>query len=221
LTSFGQLKEKYNDAPKSIESLGEECTAIENVLVSLETFIKNTNRDVKQDEDLCKQVSEVIKGTEDVMSQLQLEMDEIVRPGEQGAWEKRLKRLPFMGSDREIQATHKLLHARKQSLELILTCWTRFVTTLEEPIRLLTLPSSDGERMRNELDKIRTTLEQSLSRSHWQALLNGFTRAAGSSSESVATSSKSPKSVESVTEYDKTGELSTHLVSSVICVIQA
>lgn len=98
------------------------------MLHSLETFVNNINRDVEQDEDLLNQVSEVIKGTDDVMSQLQRRMNRIVKPGEQSAWEKRLNKLRFMWNDREIQATHKRLHARKQSLELILTCWTRFVT---------------------------------------------------------------------------------------------
>lgn len=129
MATFGQLRDSYKEAPKSIESLGDECVAIGNVLHSLETFVKNINRDVEQDEDLLKQVSEVIKGTDDVMSQLQRRMNRIVKPGsEQGAWEKRRKILRFMWNDREIQATHKRLHARKQSLELILMCWTRFVT---------------------------------------------------------------------------------------------
>jgi hypothetical protein len=127
LTTFGQLRDSYREAPKSIESLGDECVAIGNVLHSLETFVNNINRDVEQDEDLLKLVNKEIKGTDDVMSQLQRRMNRIVKPGEQGAWEKRLKKLRFMWNDREIQATHKRLHARKQSLELILTCWTRFV----------------------------------------------------------------------------------------------
>ena len=127
LATFSQLRDNYKEAPKSIESLGDECVAIGNVLHSLESFVKNINRDVEQDEDLLKQVSEVIKGTDDVMSQLQRRMDRIVKP-EQGAWEKRPKVPRFMWNDREIQATHKRLHARKQSLELISTCWTRFVT---------------------------------------------------------------------------------------------
>lgn len=128
MTTFGQLRDNYKDAPKSIESLGDECVAIGNVLHSLEAFVNNINRDVEQDEDLLKQVSEEIKGTDDVMSQLQRRMNRIVKPGERGAWEKRLKILRFMWNDREIQATHRRLHARKQSLELILTCWNRFVT---------------------------------------------------------------------------------------------
>ena len=128
MTTFGQLRDNYKETPKWIESLGDECVAIGNVLHSLETFVNNINRDVEQDEDLLKQVSEVIKGTDDVMSQLQCRMNRIVKPGEQGTWEKRLKILRNMWGDREIQATHKRLHARKQSLELILTCWTRFVT---------------------------------------------------------------------------------------------
>jgi hypothetical protein len=128
LATFSQLRDNYKDAPKSIESLGDEYVAIGNVLQSLETFVKNINRDVEQDEDLLKQVTEEIKGTDDVMSQLQRRMNRIVKPGEQGTWEKRLGKLRFMWNDREIQATYKRLHARKQSLELILTCWTRFVT---------------------------------------------------------------------------------------------
>ena len=199
----------------SIESLGDECVAIGNVLQSLEGFVKNINRDVEQDEDLLKQVSEEIKGTDDVMSQLQRRMNRIVKGGEQGAWEKRLKILRFMWNDREIQATHKRLHARTQSLELILTCWTWFVNTLEGHFRLLTLPSADSARMRNELHKVRTMLEESFTRSHQQTLLNGSIGEAGSSSETIVGSSKSLKPGESVTEYDKPGQLTIYSTPNV------
>ena len=213
MATFGQLRDNYKDAPKSIESLGDECVAIGNVLHSLEDFVKNINRDVEQDEDLLKQVSEVIKGTDDGMSQLQRRMNRIVKPGEQGTWRKIVR---FMWNDREIQATHKRLHARKQSLELILTCWTRFVNTLEGHIWLLTLPSADSARMRNELSEVRAMLEESFTRSHQQALLNGSIGEAGSSSETFVGSSKSPKPGESVTEYDKPGELTIYSTPAVL-----
>ena len=81
---------------------------------------------------------------------------------------------------------------------------------LEKYIRLLTLPSADGARMRNELDKVRAMLEESFTRSHQQTLLNGSIGEAGSSSETLVGSSKSPKPGESVTEYDKPGELTIY-----------
>src|ERR1700743_71273 len=58
--------------------------------------------------------------------------------------------------------------------------------TLEEHIRLLTLPSSDGARMRNELDKVRAMLEESFTRSHQQALLNVSISESSSTSETLA-----------------------------------
>lgn len=82
--------------------------------------------------------------------------------------------------------------------------------TLEEHIRLLTLPSADSARMRNELDKVRTMLEESFTRSHQQALLNGSISDASSSSETLVGSSKPPKAGESVTEDDQPGELTTY-----------
>lgn len=84
--------------------------------------------------------------------------------------------------------------------------------TLEEHIRSLTLPSADGARMRNELDKVRAMLEESFTRSHQQALLNGNIGEACSSSETLVGSSKSPKPGESVTEYDKPGELTIYSI---------
>jgi len=72
--------------------------------------------------------------------------------------------------------------------------------------------------MRNELDKVQTMLEESFARSHQQALLNGSISEAGSSSEILAGSSKSPKYGESVTEYDKPGELTIYSTPSVSCV---
>jgi hypothetical protein len=87
--------------------------------------------------------------------------------------------------------------------------------TLEEHIRLLTLPSADGARMRNELDKVRTMLEESFARSHQQALLNGSISEAGSSYETLVGSSESPKHGESVTEYDKPSELTVYSTPSI------
>jgi hypothetical protein len=86
--------------------------------------------------------------------------------------------------------------------------------TLEGHVRLLTLPSADGARMRNELDKVRTMLEESFTRSHQQALLNGSIGEAGSISETLVGSSKSPKPGESVTEYDKPSELTIYSTPS-------
>ena len=88
--------------------------------------------------------------------------------------------------------------------------------TLKEHIRLLTLPSADGARMRNELDKVRAMLEDSFTRTHQQALLNGSIGEAGSSSDTLVGSSKSPKPGESVTDYDKPGELTIYSTPSVI-----
>jgi hypothetical protein len=68
--------------------------------------------------------------------------------------------------------------------------------------------------MRNELDKVRTMLEESFTRSHQQALLNGSIGEAGSISETLVGSSKSPKPGESVTEYDKPGELTIYSTPS-------
>ena len=82
--------------------------------------------------------------------------------------------------------------------------------TLEEHFRLLTLPSADSARMRNELHKVRTMLEESFTRSHQQALLNGSIGEASSSSVTLAGSSKFPKPGESVTEYDTPGELTIY-----------
>jgi hypothetical protein len=87
--------------------------------------------------------------------------------------------------------------------------------TLEEHIRLLTLPSADGARMRNELEKVRTMLEESFTRSHQQALLNGSISEAGSSNETLVGSSESRKHGESVTEYDKPSKLTICLTPSV------
>ena len=70
--------------------------------------------------------------------------------------------------------------------------------------------------MRNELDKVRTMLEESFTRSHQQALLNGSIGEAGSSSETLVGSSKSPKPGESVTEYDKPGELTIYSTPAVL-----
>ena len=97
------------------------------MLTSLETFVNGINNNVEQDTDLLRQVADEIRGTEDVLSKLQRELSKFIKSELPSAFEKRIRRLRFMWNDREIQAIQKRLQTCRQLLDLVLTCWTRYV----------------------------------------------------------------------------------------------
>jgi hypothetical protein len=161
------------------------------VLTSLETFVNGINNNVEQDKDLLRQVDDEIRGTEDVLSKLQLDISKFIKSEVPSAFERRVRRLRFMWNDREIQATQKRLQARKQSLELVLNCWNRYVCS-NRLRSLLTWTSSDGARMRDELEKIRKLQEKIFDAFHQNTLLSMAVNASGSSSRDTALTQNTP-----------------------------
>lgn len=162
------------------------------MLTSLETFVNAIDKSVEQDTDLLRQVDDEIRGTEDVLSKLQLDMSKFIKSEAPSAFERRVRRLLcFMWNDREIQVTRKRLQARKQSLELVLNCWNRYVRS-NRLRSLLTWTSSDGARMRNELEKIRKLQEKIFDAFHQNTLQSMAVNVSGSSSRDIALTQNPP-----------------------------